>query len=167
MKIYLMLFIIAFGSLFGHAQSTDSLFNKSMELINQQEFLNAIPLLKKAHDISPDKLNIILQLAFCYTQSDQLEMSADLYQKIVLKRPDYAQAYYMLANILLLQSKYDNALSMSNKAIELISDNADFYLVNGQVLIELGKKKAACRMFKKAKRLGSQEAIITMYKYCK
>jgi len=167
MKIYLIVFMLMIGKTSMFGQNVDSLFDESMNLIRQQAFKEALVPLQKAHELAPGKLNILLQLAFCFTQTNNLNESAQLYRKIIQNRPEYVQAYYMLANVLLLQKDYDNALNMSNKALDLDSDNSDHLLLKGQILIELGNKKEACKYFKQAKRAGSEEAKFTMAKYCK
>lgn len=167
MKIYLVLFMLMITKVMTFSQNVDSLFNESLELIRLQSFCQAIPCLQKAHELAPKKLNIMLQLAFCYTQTKELDKSAFLYRQIIQNRPEYTQGYYMLGNVLLLQKDYSNALIMSNKALDFDCDNADHLLLKGQILIEIGDKKKACKYFKKAKRNGSEEAKFTMSKYCK
>ncbi|MFO7865032.1 MAG: tetratricopeptide repeat protein [Salinivirgaceae bacterium] len=167
MKIYLTLFCLLSLLLSANAQNSDSLLKVGMELIRQHQFEKAIPVLEKAKSLDAEKMNIRLQLAFCYTQTEQLDESIKLYQQIIDERPDFVEGYYMLANVFLLKQEYQKALNMSNLSIDMDDDNPDYYLVKAQVLRHMGDLKAACKNYKKAKRKGSHEAEKSMEKYCK
>lgn len=167
MKKYLIIIltICCFYSLY--SQENDTLMDYSMKLIQKQEFTKAIPHLINYITNHPDHLNSELQLAFCYTQTGDLQKSIDLYQKILSERPDYDRAYYMLANIYYRQKNNAKALEMANNALNLSKDNPDYLLMKGQTLRQTGELKQACKYFKKAKKAGSTEAKFEYTKYCK
>ncbi|MDA3865859.1 MAG: tetratricopeptide repeat protein [Salinivirgaceae bacterium] len=167
MKIYLTLFCLLSLLLSTNAQNSDSLLKVGMELIREHQFEKAIPVLEKAKSLDAEKINIRLQLAFCFTQTEQLDESIKLYQQIIDERPDFVEGYYMLANAFLLKEDYKNALIMSDISIEAGGDNPDHYLIKAQVLRHMGNLKDACKYYKKAKRRGSHEAEKSMEKYCK
>lgn len=167
MKKYLTLILtlISFYSLY--SQENDSLMDYSMTLIQKQEFAKAIPYLKTYSSNHPDHLNSKLQLAFCYTQTNDIQNSINLYNTIISERPNYDRAYYMLANNYYRLGNSFKALEMSNKALNLVDDDPDYLLMKGQALKQSGNAKQACKYFKKAKKAGSSEASFEYTKYCK
>lgn len=167
MKKYLTLICFAFILCASYAQKNDTLLDYSMQLISQQEFKKAIPYLKTYNQHHPENLNAKLQLAFCLTQTGQLDKSINLYQDILSVRPGYHRAYYMLANLYMQKSQLEKALSFSNKALEFENNQPDYLLVKAQILRRQGDIKGACRYYKKAKRKGSSEAKYSLDKYCK
>ncbi len=167
MKKYFVLFLTFITVLTAFSQDNDTLMDYSMKLIRQQQFAKAIPHLVKYSKNHPDHLNSQLQLAFCYRQTNELEKSIKLYQKIVAQRPEYDRAYYMLANVFMEKGKLDKANELGKKLLEFDNESADYLLINAQILREKGKLKQACKYYKKAKRSGSSEAKLSYKKYCK
>jgi tetratricopeptide (TPR) repeat protein len=167
MKKYLTLILtlLAFCSLY--SQENDTLMDHSMKLIQKQEFAKAIPYLQKYSSNNPDHLNSKLQLAFCFTQTGDLNKSISLYQNILAERPEYHRAYYMLANIYYRQDNNNSALEMINTALNMEESDPDYLLMKGQVLRKTGDLKQACKFFKKARKAGSSEAKFEYTKYCK
>ncbi len=167
MKKYLMLFCFAFILVASYAQENDTLLDYGMQLISQQEFEKAIPFLNTYSQKHPESLNAKLQLAFCFTQTGQLNKSIDLYKSILSARPGYHRAYYMLANLHMQKKQLDKALNFSNKALSFEKKYPDYLLIKAQILRHRGNLKEACRYYKKAKRKGSTEAKNSLDKYCK
>jgi tetratricopeptide (TPR) repeat protein len=167
MKKYLTLILTLFAFISLYSQKNDSLMDYSMRLIQKQEFAKAIPHLIKYSSNNPDHLNSKLQLAFCYTQTNELEKSNELYRKIISARPEYDRAYYMLANNYYRLNNSAKALEMANSALNLVADDPDYLLMKGQALRQSGDAKQACKYFKKAKKAGSSEAKFEYTKYCK
>ncbi len=167
MKKYLVLFFMLIIVLASFSQNNDTLMDYSMKLIRQQQFAKAIPHLIKFSENHPDHLNSKLQLAFCYRQTNDLEKSIDLYQKIIAERPEYDRAYYMLANLFKKKGNLSKASELGQKLLEFDKENPDYLLINAQILREKGDLKQACKYYKKAKREGSSEAKFSYKKYCK
>jgi len=167
MKKYLTLILVLLSFFPLYAQVNDTIMDYSMKLIQNQEFKKAIPHLKSYSKANPDHLNSKLQLAFCYTQTNDLQKSINLYQTILSQRPEYDRAYYMLANIYYRQENTAKALEMASQALNLVDDNPDYLLMKGQALRQSKDIKKACKYFKKARKKGSNEARFEYQKYCK
>lgn len=161
----LILTLLSFYTLY--SQENDTIMDYSMKLIQKQEFAKAIPFLQDYSSDNPDHLNSKLQLAFCYTQTGDLNKSIGLYQSILSERPNYHRAYYMLANIYYRQDNSAKALEMINSALSMEESDPDYLLMKGQALRKTGDLKQACKYFKKARKEGSSEAKFEYTKYCK
>ena len=167
MKKYLVLILILGIGNTLFSQTGDTIMQYSLKLIRQQKFAKAIPYLQEYSKQNPDHLNSKLQLAFCFTQTGQLNKSIKLYKSIVAQRAAYDRGYYMLANLYLQKQAFSQALNFVNKALSFDKSNADYLLAKAQILRQQGKMDEACQFYKKAKRKGSSEAKRSLKKYCR
>ena len=72
------------------------------------------------------------------------------YNKALSIRPNYAEAYYNLGNVLNDQGKLEEAIEAYNKALSIKSDYADAYNNMGVALKEQGKPDEAVAAYNKA-----------------
>ena len=80
----------------------------------------------------------------------QLGLSVEAYNKALVIKPDYADAYSNMGNALKEQGKLEEAIEAFNKALAIKPDYADAYYNMGNALKEQGKLEEAIEAFNKA-----------------
>lgn len=88
------------------------------------------------------------------------------YEKCILLDPDFAFAYFNLANVKCLSRDFESAVEYYNYATDKMPDLAEAYFNRGLTLIYLNKKKEACIDLGKAGELGLYNAYSVIRKYC-
>jgi tetratricopeptide (TPR) repeat protein len=88
------------------------------------------------------------------------------YEKCILYDPDFAFAYYNLANVKCLSRDFESAVEYYDQATEKMPDLAEAYFNRGLTLIYLSKTSEACIDLGKAGELGLYNAYSVIKRYC-
>ena len=81
---------------------------------------------------------------------EQLDLSIEAYNKALVIKPDYTDAYYNMGVALKAQGKLEKAIEAYNKALAIKPDNAEAYNNMGVALKAQGKLKQAIEAYNKA-----------------
>ena len=93
--------------------------------------------------------------AVVLAQKGNLEEAANCFQKILELKPDFADAYCNLGNVLFVQRKYDQATACYEQALRINPDQAEAHLNLGNVLRLQGKLEEAVAHCRQALQLKS------------
>ncbi|MEW6519910.1 MAG: tetratricopeptide repeat protein [Thermodesulfobacteriota bacterium] len=90
------------------------------------------------------------ELASSYCQAGQTQQAASIYQQILLKDPDNAQAHSLLGILAGQAGNMERAIQLTRKAILLEPDNANFHYNLGIMLKERGRLDEAIASYRQA-----------------
>lgn len=126
MKAYLLLFLTVF-SLAVSAQSVPKLITMGNELFEAQQYKEAIEFYEKISGIDKENFEARYRLGFCYNKTLRYEEAKETF--IALGEADgndfQAVALYNYANLLKLESDFDQADSIYSYLVSLPSADAD------------------------------------------
>ncbi len=88
------------------------------------------------------------------------------YQTCISIDPNFAYAYYNLANVEIENTNFDKALQLYTKAIEKLPNFPEAYFNRGLLNIFLKKTEDGCRDLSKSGELGISLSYIVIKKYC-
>ncbi|MFH1216979.1 MAG: tetratricopeptide repeat protein [Pseudomonadota bacterium] len=91
-----------------------------------------------------------LQLANSYCQAGQAQQAENMYQQILTRDPDNAQAYSMLGILAGQSGNMDRAVLFTQKAIQIDSATANFHYNLGIMFKEQGRLSDAVDSYRKA-----------------
>ena len=114
-----------------------------------QAFDQALSLSKKHPNIQ-----VIFEiLGLSAVQLKKFDVAEKAFRKLILLKPDYAQAYYNLGNVLFSMRKFDNAVTAYSEAISKNSGFFDAYMNLGVSLSRLNNLSDAIKVFEKAEKI--------------
>lgn len=88
-----------------------------------------------------------------------LRQAADICKGMLDQHPDFPYGYYLMSSLFRATGTYNNALTFSQMAIQLLPDNPAFYIQHGQILFSMGDNVAAEEAFSKAHQLQPADPI--------
>ena len=148
------------------SQDVDSLLKIGYKLQNSNKYQEAIDLYNQILQNSESDANALYQKALCFMRLHQADKALPVFMKLIDNRPDFIGGAYGAATACVALKKWDKGLDYINIAIEMEKENAEYYLIRGQIYLGLNEKKKACSDFKKAKKLGSFDAKLTLKINC-
>ncbi len=149
------------------SQDLDSLFKVGFELQKKEKYVEAIALYQEILSQWVADPNATYQKALCHMRLKQSSDALPLFLELAGTRPDFIGGIYGAATAYVALGKYQEGLEYIEKAIGIEPDNAEYYLIRGQIYVGLNNTKLACADFKKAKKMGSFDAQFSIQKYCK
>ena len=123
-----------------------------------EDIAKAIQSFEKVIKINPYYAAAYYNLGFAYYIQGNFAIAIQMYEKTIELDPDYAKAYYNLGFAYYIQGNFAIAIQMYEKTIELNPNNVNAYYNLGNIYGALGYTQELISNFKKAARLGDEEA---------
>ena len=118
--------------------------------VEAQEYSGAILLLINMIEIDPEDEKLLATLALCHQHLKDFNSAIEAYNKALVIKPDYAEAYINLGSALKEQGKLEEAIEAYNKALAIKPGHAEAYYNMGITLQEQGKLEEAIEAYNKA-----------------
>jgi Flp pilus assembly protein TadD len=138
--------------------------NTALELMNQKQFAEAIPVWRKAIEKDPDNGRAHRNLAYSLAQTGQpVESLAELRKACDLS-PDDPLAFADFALVLMQEGKPDEAIANYRKSVDLDPWNAGVQADLGAILVDKGDTAEGLTHLRKAVTLKPESAAV-QYKF--
>ena len=124
-----------------------------------QEALDAVEVLIKDFPNNPLLLNIS---GVCYSALSLMDDAVKSYKKAVAIKPDYADAYYNLGNILRDLGELDSAIKSYAKTIEIMPEYNEAQYNLGATLQQLGQFDEAIEQYEKALKINPKNTDLIL-----
>lgn len=120
---------------------------------------DAIENLQKALFLKPKSLEYLSELADCYCETGEFNISHDILTKVLFLNQHFIYAHLLMAKINLKQEKYPAALKIVDNAIKLDNSSAEAYKYKAIIFSKQGLKNRSIESAKVAVTLqpGNQE----------
>ncbi|MFA5479158.1 MAG: cold shock domain-containing protein [Candidatus Muiribacteriota bacterium] len=125
-------------------KEAEKLYNKALDLVEDNKIDEALDLLIKADKLNPDSLEIKETLAILYNIKGDLDKAFPIYEDIIKKYPDYIYPYVNYINILIAREQTEKAYDIFEKAEELIDNelknnpkNHDLYIIASSIYYQM------------------------------
>jgi tetratricopeptide (TPR) repeat protein len=162
---YLILFLITVllypAYINAHAQSTnenlteeqiallDEYFNRSADLVDQENFEGAISYYDKALEISPNDPDILFDKGLALDTLGKTEEAISYYDKVLTLVPNDTDTLYNKALALDTLGKTEEAISYYDKVLTLVPNDTDTLYNKALALYTLGKTEEAISYYDK------------------
>ncbi|UCG92840.1 MAG: tetratricopeptide repeat protein [candidate division WOR-3 bacterium] len=155
-------FLLAFISLNEEDHRT------AIELYTKLIELSPTEVMKVAHTLEEHKeksSELLLYLGTLYKDTGEIKKAVDIFDKlfstdpscgdtvlqyvkeILMKNADLGDAYLLASKIFVLQKEYDKSIEVLQRAKELIPENEEIILKEGQLYYEKGEAEKAIRVY--------------------
>lgn len=121
---------------------------------------------KKALSIDSTYGFAYFNLGNIYGAKNDLETAKKYFTKFLLFEPNNEEAYFKLGNIAASVENYEEALTNYSQAIKLKPTFMEAFMNRGSVYFTLEEKALACSDWIMANKLGNEDALIRIRKYC-
>lgn len=173
MKKFILILALLPGLLIAQEEeSADEMFDHGYKLQREQKFGEAIQAYTMALSIDDKHENSLLQRAWCYNYKGRYEKAAADYGTIIEMHPEQPYAYLSRGGAYNKLEKWDDAMADFNKVLMELNagDKEKIEALNNRGFSKKGKgdQAGACADWKRAKKMGSDEAkVILKNNYCK
>jgi tetratricopeptide (TPR) repeat protein len=123
---------------------------------------SAFDFLKAHADDNEHTLLIDSQLAELSMLNENYAQAEKYYNAILLSAPENVRALNNLANVYILEHKYEEAVLLAKKAAELLPENAAILDTYSQAIKKTGRNKLALRIAQKAYTLNSDSPELSL-----
>jgi len=123
-------------------------------LFSQGEYDQAINRFDQALKLKPDFIHALTDRGSAYAAIGKIDEGFSSYLRALEIAPTFWQAQFGLAVLYREQKKFQDALKYLNDAIGQRPENSQFYVLRGQVKVDLGRERAGLRDFQTACELG-------------
>ncbi|MDP3397874.1 MAG: tetratricopeptide repeat protein [Bacteroidales bacterium] len=128
-------------------EKTEMLLTASQDYIDMGKFDFAISLLEGALKNSPDNLEIINDLAFCYERKDNLQKSLEFYEKYLDNDPFNDNVWFNIGTIYARDLNINKAVEAFDYAIALNPYNSSVLYNKAILLINTGRYDEGIEVF--------------------
>lgn len=135
----------------------------AMEYQNDNDYKNAVKILKEAIQYNPKNEGAIYEIAFCYDQLNQFEDAIKAYHTFIDENPYSFTSWYNLGNTYLKLEKYDKAIWAYDYCLLINEDFAPAYFNLGNVYLTTEKYKLAIQHFHKSIEVDGDDPIAFCY----
>ena len=135
------------------AKAVDDLARQAQMAMSKGKPEEAIPLLRKAINLAPDRADLYMLRSRARDGSGKFEDALEDASKYIELEPKDEYGYLNRARIYLSLDKPESALADANKAIEIAPNESDGYYRRADVYTEMGKDAEAKADEKKADEL--------------
>jgi tetratricopeptide (TPR) repeat protein len=126
-----------------NGKAVDDLARQAQMAMSKGKPEDAIPLLRKAIDMAPERADLYMLRSRARDGSGKFDAALDDATKYIELEPKDAYGYLNRARIYLSLEKPESALQDANKAIELEPNEPDGYYRRADVYMDLGKDAEA------------------------
>jgi tetratricopeptide (TPR) repeat protein len=124
-------------------------FNIAADLSEKRQFVDALPVWKKAVELNPDDARVHTNLGTALEETGKPEEALAEYRRSLELNDQSSQAHNNLGSILAQQGKLDEALAQFERAVELNPENGRAQSNLGGALSEKGRTEEALEHLRK------------------
>lgn len=100
------------------AEHINELFDEGLKAFNESDYEKAVTCFKQIDDMSPNKPEVLFNLATCYISMDDIPAAIQLLYRVVDLQPTYTKAYYKLIELLKKQKAKHELESVYKRLVE-------------------------------------------------
>jgi predicted O-linked N-acetylglucosamine transferase (SPINDLY family) len=132
-------------------------YYQSMALKFSEMFRRKVP--QAAEPTPSAELESLRAMAAGALQGGELERAVELYEGLIGRKPDDAEAHYKRANALNMLGRFEAAVAGYDRAVALKPDYANAYCNRGTVLERLGRWEEALASYERTLELNPADAL--------
>jgi tetratricopeptide (TPR) repeat protein len=125
----------------------DVVFNIAFSYINTRRYKLALKYLKLAHEINPENISVIHEMALVYERIDDLHSSSIFYKKYLDLDPFNDNIWICLGMVYATLGNTDKAIESYDFAIAIHPDNISALFSKANTLVAIGENKEAVKVY--------------------
>lgn len=148
---------------FDESETDDIRFDLALEYENIHDYTNAIKVLTKILEHSPDNEAAIYEVAYCYERLGNFDKCIEFYTKYIDNNPYSFTAWYNLGNIYFLKNNVEKALWAYDYAIIINDDFSSAHFNMGNTYMQTAEYEKAIDSYKRCIEIDGEEALTLSY----
>ncbi|MBK9592874.1 MAG: tetratricopeptide repeat protein [Crocinitomicaceae bacterium] len=148
---------------FEEEEIDDIRFDLALEYENIHDYQNAIKVLTKILDHTPDNESAIYEVAYCYERIGNFDMCIEFYTKYIDNNPYSFTAWYNLGNIYFLKNNVEKAIWAYDYAIVINDDFSSAHFNLGNTFMQLGEYEKALEAYRRCIEIDGEEPLTMSY----
>jgi tetratricopeptide (TPR) repeat protein len=135
--------VVSHGSLVGQTPSseTDELVRSALGLYRQGKIDEALAIVKKAADLSPNDFRPLVLTGYIYSAQRKMKSASEAFAAAIRLQPQRKELYLAKAEVDQLRNAYEEALDACRKATEVDPNYAEAYAMLGSMLTSDDKRR--------------------------
>lgn len=148
---------------FEEEEMDDIRFDLALEYENIHDYQNAIKVLTKILDNTPDNEAAIYEVAYCYERIGDFDKCIEFYTKYIDNNPYSFTAWYNLGNIYFLKNNLEKAIWAYDYAIVINDDFSSAHFNLGNTYMQVGSFEKAIEAYRRCIEIDGDEALTISY----
>ncbi len=140
------------------AAASDSAIESAAKALDQEDYAKAAELLEKVVDDEPDNHNARFNLAFAYTEIEQLPKAIEHYEIVVEQQPELTSARVNLSSLLIQEKEFSRAVPHLEVLAAARPDDFDAQFFHAHALSKAGQHEDAIGVYEQALKLNPDSA---------
>lgn len=161
--IYVLYLISSF--VYDQFSEETTLLDQATELIEQEEYAEAIPVLNQLIGLYPENLNAYSLRASTYYHLNQYDSSLSNLDYLIYRSASLS-LYIFRGTVRLIVEDNKGSIRDCNKAIEIDPNSGEAYQYRGLAAYKSGDQESACQDWAKANELGMSKVQQLIALYC-
>jgi Flp pilus assembly protein TadD len=144
---------VAVGDLYERKSENADLWKQALEASARQDYSSAIAHLERMVAADPKDFQAWTELGSVYHNRGSLEEAEKAYDRALKENGSYALAFLNYGKLRMVQKKYESAVEMLSRSVELKPDRAEAHLLLGEAYLQLKRGSKAVEPLNEALRL--------------
>ena len=140
------------------AAASDSAIESAAKALDQEDYAKAVELLEKVVADEPDNHNARFNLAFAYTEIEQLPKAIEHYEIVVEQQPELPSARVNLSSLLIQEKEFSRAVPHLEVLAAARPDDFDARFFHAHALSKAGQHEDAIGAYEQALKLNPDSA---------
>jgi tetratricopeptide (TPR) repeat protein len=157
--------VLSVTDLYQRGAGNSSRFLTAQERMNKKDYVEAVKLLDQIVTIDPKDFEAWTELGTAHFQLGQMTDAEKGYLRALQERSSFFPAVLNMGKLNLVQKKYDDAVEVLTRAVQLHPDSADANFFLGEACLQIKKGSKAVSFLNEAIRLdpvGKAEAHLRL-----
>ena len=141
----------------------DVLFDLSIEYQSNHDYNNAIKILKRILNVSPENEAAIYEIAYCFERLGEFDKCIEFYNKYIDNNPFSFTAWYNLGNIYYLKNNIEKALWAYDYAVIINDDFSSAHFNMGNTYMQVEDYEKAIQSYRRCLHIDGEDALTNCY----
>jgi len=120
----------------------------------------AVNQFEKELSLAPDDRDTLTDLGVFYLQTGQIDQAADRLRRATAGGGGNARAHRAMAEVLVKQQRYEDALAEQRAAVALAPDDADLLVAHARALVAYGHAEESKKLLSDAQKRGVEDGAL-------
>jgi tetratricopeptide (TPR) repeat protein len=125
-------------------------------VVEQKDFVTALQMMEKAHQLDPENEEVWFRLASLYYDVQKYELARDFAERLVVRAPSEWRYLYVLGQVEVATGQWDQARASLERVVQLHPGAAEAYNELGNLAMKQSKPAEAIKAYEQAVKMNPE-----------